>query len=73
MMDNFKDENKPEFNKDNDDENKFWLKLMGKGEGGQVACHGSFRIRVDILPLGHAEKNPVGKARDNPNHSPALP
>jgi hypothetical protein len=73
MKDEIKSENKPEFVKDNDDDNKFWLKLMGKGDDGQVSCHGQFRLQVNILPLGHAEKNPVGKARDNPNHSPALP
>lgn len=31
------------------------------------------RVQIDILPKAHAEKNPVGKARDNPNHSPHLP
>jgi len=25
------------------------------------------------MPVKHAEKNPTGKARDNPNHSPNLP
>ena len=57
-------ENKPDFAKDNDDDNRFWLKLMGKDENGQMACHGQFRLQVNVLPMSHAEKNPVGKARD---------
>jgi len=30
-------------------------------------------VRIDVLPIVNAEKNPVGKARDEPNHSPYLP
>lgn len=35
--------------------------------------NGKVKVQVDILPVEQADKNPVGKARDNPNHSPTLP
>lgn len=72
MEADFKSENKPVFD-DDKDPNKFWLKLMGKNKDGKIECTGQFRLSVNVLPISHAEKNPVGKARDNPNHSPALP
>jgi len=34
---------------------------------------GKVKLQVDILPVAAAEKNPVGKARKDPNHSPTLP
>lgn len=64
-------DNKPKFDKGEPD--KFWLKLMGKTESGKIECTGQVRLQVNVLPISHAEKNPVGKARDNPNHSPTLP
>ena len=30
-------------------------------------------MTIDIYPKDMADKNPVGKARDTPNHSPMLP
>lgn len=63
--------NTPKFDKD--DHDKFWLKMMGKTEAGNIGCTGQVRIQVNVLPIKVAEKNPVGKARDSPNHSPALP
>jgi len=30
-------------------------------------------VQIDIMPVAIADKNAVGKARDNPNHSPQLP
>lgn len=30
-------------------------------------------MQIDIMPVAVADKNAVGKARDNPNHSPQLP
>lgn len=71
MKDGMKTENKPVFEKD--EPNKFWLKLMGKNKEGKLDCKGQFRLQINVLPIGHAEKNPVGKARDNPNHSPQMP
>lgn len=66
-----KSENKPNFDKE--DQNKFWLKLMGKDENGKIDCTGEVRLQINVLPISFAEKNSVGKARDNPNHSPFLP
>ena len=40
---------------------------------GKIESNGEVKMQVDVLPYGTAEKNPVGKARDNPNHSPQLP
>ena len=71
MEADMKTENKPVFDKS--EPNKFWLKLMGKNKQGKIDCQGQFRLMVNVLPISHAEKNPVGKARDNPNHSPQLP
>jgi hypothetical protein len=59
---------------DSDDDNRFWLKLRAKNaETGKEEINGKVKIQVDVLPVGTADKNPVGKARDNPNHSPTLP
>lgn len=63
--------NAPKF--DRGDHDKFWLKLMGRKENGDIGCTGQVRIQVNVLPIKVAEKNPVGKARDTPNHSPTLP
>jgi hypothetical protein len=30
-------------------------------------------MQIDIVPTETAKRNPVGKARDKPNHSPTLP
>ena len=57
---------------DKNDDTKIWLHLMNKKEGKMVK-HGSVRVQIDVVPKTHADKNPVGKARDNPNHSPQLP
>ena len=46
---------------------------MTKNKEGKMVKAGQISIKVDIMPKSHAEKNPVGKARDNPNHSPQLP
>jgi len=59
---------------DKEDENKFYLTLYTKdAKTGNLEKAGKVGMKVDILPISHAEKNPVGKARDNPNHSPTLP
>ena len=55
-----------------EDSSKIWLDLMGKKDG-KVVNNGQVRVQIDIVPQSHADKNPVGKARDNPNHSPPLP
>jgi len=40
---------------------------------GKIEKCGKVGVQVDIIPGDMAEKNAVGKARDNPNHSPFLP
>jgi hypothetical protein len=57
---------------DKDDDSKIWLPMHNKKDGKAV-INGYVRVQIDILPKSHAEKNPVGKARDSPNHSPQLP
>jgi hypothetical protein len=54
---------------DKSDASKIWLPMMTKKDGKMIQ-RGSIRVQIDILPKTHADKNPVGKARDNPNHSP---
>ena len=54
------------------DPNKFWLPMQAKKDG-KIISNGEVRVQIDILPRDLAEKNPVGKARDQPNHSPQLP
>lgn len=59
---------------DDDHPSRFWLKLRSKNsKTGKEEVNGKVLIQVDILPKDMANKNPVGKARDNPNHSPLLP
>lgn len=31
------------------------------------------KMQIDVVPIETAKRNPVGKARDKPNHSPTLP
>jgi len=58
---------------DKEDDNTFWLKLMGKDPKTQkIECNGEIRLRIDVFPKKKADDNPVGKARDTPNHSPFL-
>ena len=59
---------------DDDNPSRFWLKLRAKdAKTGKEVVNGKVKIQVDVFPIALAEKNPVGKARDNPNHSPTLP
>jgi hypothetical protein len=58
---------------DKDDDHKFIMTLMGKNEAGKIESSGEVTVSIDVLPLDTANKNPVGKARDSPNHSPQLP
>ena len=57
---------------DKTDDSKIWLPMNSKKDGKAVV-NGKVRVQIDVLPQSHADKNPVGKARDNPNHSPQLP
>lgn len=58
---------------DKQDDNKCWVELKGKDDKGKIKTTARVRIRIDVLPQHLAVKNPVGKARNTPNHSPFLP
>jgi hypothetical protein len=57
---------------DKKDTNCFWLNMLTKKEG-KIVPQGKCRVQIDIMPVAHADKNPVAKARSEPNHSPKLP
>ena len=42
-------------------------------ETGKIESNGKVKVQVDVLPADQADKNPIGKARKDPNHSPTLP
>lgn len=63
---------KLKLNFDKEDDRKVWLPMQTKKDG-KIVTKGFVRVQIDLLPKSHAVKNPVGKARDNPNHSPHLP
>jgi hypothetical protein len=58
-----------------DDDNRFWLPLEYKDpkKGGKIVTNGKVKVQIDVLPKEMAEQNRVGKAREEPNHSPHLP
>lgn len=60
---------------DKTDPNKFWLPLEYKNpkNGGKIEVNGKVKVQIDVVPKDVAEKNKVGKAREEPNHSPYLP
>ena len=59
---------------DKKDKSRFWLNLKMKDpKTNKIVPRGRVKVQVDVLPASVATKNPVGKARDNPNHSPTLP
>lgn len=60
-----------DFNKE--DDNKFWMTFKSKDKKGQIEKAGKVQMRIDIVPQEYADKNQVGKAREEPNHSPFLP
>jgi len=47
--------------------------LKVKNEENKNEVRGKVKLQLDVLPLAKAETNPVGKAREDPNHSPYLP
>ena len=56
-----------------EDANTFWIdtfKLNDKT--GKKEYTGKVRLQIDVLPKDYAEKNKVGEARQEPNHSPFL-
>ena len=54
---------------DTSDPSKIWLPMQAKKDG-KIISNGEVRVQIDVLPKDMADKNPVGKARDQPNHSP---
>ncbi|TNV72912.1 hypothetical protein FGO68_gene3417 [Halteria grandinella] len=56
------------------DENSFFLSCKGgkPDKTGKLTEQGKVRIQIDILPKDYADKNKVGEARQEPNHSPTL-
>lgn len=63
---------KEKFEFDKKDPTSAWIKLELK-EGSNLNFRGKVRVRIDVLPAEIADQNPVGKARQQPNHSPFLP
>jgi len=47
--------------------------LISKNDEGVKENNGFVRMQIDIIPIGHAEKNKVGSGRSEPNQSPFLP
>merc|ERR1712130_886895 len=41
--------------------------------GGKDESNAEVRMLIDVVPIWQAKSNPVGGARDDPNHSPYLP
>ena len=39
---------------------------------GKKTKAGKVRLQIDVLPKQYADKNKVGEARQEPNHSPFL-
>lgn len=56
------------------DKSRFWLELTGKNkETGKIEGRGQIKMQFDVLPVDQADKNKIGKAREQPNHSPTFP
>ena len=76
---NFYDELKqshgfPDIKFNSEDSKKFWLDMKFKeSQSGKETINGKIQVQIDVFPAEAANKNPVGKARQEPNHSPFLP
>lgn len=55
------------------DPETFWLPMMYSDGQNDEQKRGKVRMRIDVLPISDAQRNKVGKAREQPNHSPVLP
>jgi len=59
---------------DKKDDSQIWLDIRYKDpETGKESIRGKVKVQIDVFPADQADKNPVGKARQEPNHSPFLP
>lgn len=55
------------------EEDSFWVNMISKNEDGEPENGGKIRMRIDIMCKEDADKQEVGRARAEPNHSPFLP
>ena len=56
------------------DKSSFWVPVKSMNtETGKLEESGKVRVQIDIYPKDQADKNKVGGAREDPNHSPFLP
>lgn len=56
------------------DDSRFWMEMKKKDpKTGKTEKFGQVKVQIDVLPADQADKNAVGKARQEPNHSPSLP
>lgn len=61
------------FNMKFQDANTFWIDTHKLDEKtGKKKFTGKVRLQIDVLPKEYADKNKVGEARQEPNHSPFL-
>ena len=56
-----------------EDEDSFWIPCKGFDKDGKHVEQGKVRVSLTILPKEEAEKQKVGDARSEPNHSPFCP
>jgi len=63
------------FGEKTEDKEKFWVPMEIKDpeKDGAIKAAGEILIQVDVVPIEAAHTNKVGKAREEPNHSPFLP
>ena len=63
----------PDLNIEFKDDSTFYLPVMQtNAKTGETSEQGKIRVQIDILSQDQADKNKVGIARDEPNHSPYL-
>jgi hypothetical protein len=56
-----------------EDANTFWVDTSKRNDKtGKMEYTGKVRLQIDVLPKDFADKNKVGDARQEPNHSPFL-
>ena len=64
---------------DKENKSRFWLDMQYKNSSSKKkkeqieSTRGRVKVQIDVLTAEQADANPVGKARQEPNHSPILP
>jgi len=56
-----------------EDGSSFYVDQVAMGDDGKLEHNGKILIQVDIVSAVDAEKSKLGKAREEPNHSPFCP